>query len=58
MDRYYLGYDLMTGEILTESGLLHGGFTNLLEFIGYCKKEVTIGTMKHCKEALKTAGLV
>ena len=57
MDRYYLGYDLMTGEILTESGLLPGGFTNLLEFIGYCEKEITIGTMNHCKEALKTAGL-
>ena len=57
IDRYYLGYDLMTGEILTESGLLPGGLTNLLEFIGYCEKEITIGTMNHCKEALKTAGL-
>ena len=56
-DRYYLGDDLMTGEILTESGLLPGGFTNLLEFIGYCEKEITIGTMNHCKEALKAAGL-
>ena len=40
IDRYYLGYDLMTGEILTESGLLPGGLTNLVEFIGYCEKEM------------------
>ena len=58
MDRLYNGYDLLTGEIIDEeSDLLPGGFTNLLEFIGYCEKEITIGTMHHCKEALATAGL-
>jgi len=57
MDRFYLGYDLMTGEILEETDLRPGGLTNLLEFIGYCEKEITIGTMHHSKEALAAANL-
>lgn len=60
MDRYYLGYSSIEERVEDddEGALLPGGLTNLLEFIGHCEKEITIGTMQHCTAALWEAGIV
>lgn len=54
IDRFLNSYDVRTGET-TEEGdpdFAPGGLTNLLEVIGDCEKELTIGTMDRTKRAL------
>jgi hypothetical protein len=58
VDRVYEGYDIRTGKMVDEDpGLIAGGLTTLLETIGHCEKEIAIGPLCHCKEALEAKGM-
>jgi hypothetical protein len=53
VDRIYTGYDLRTGQTIDpEAALIAGGLTDLLEFIGHCEAELTIGVMDRTKRSL------
>lgn len=64
MDRYYLNYDFLTGEEAEDDddeetergGLIPGGFTDLLEVIGYCENELFVGAMHNCKISMMGRG--
>lgn len=58
IDRFLNSYDLRTGETTGEGDpdFAPGGLTNLLEVIGDCEKELTIGTMDRTKRALPPEG--
>ncbi|MDP9363544.1 MAG: hypothetical protein M3Q10_04830, partial [Chloroflexota bacterium] len=58
IDRFLNSYDLRTGETSGEGDpdFAPGGLTNLLEMIGDCEKELTIGTMDRTKRALPPEG--
>lgn len=48
-----VGLNRETGEVDTDSmGLLPGGLSDLLEFVGHCEQEVTIGTLHRAKIGL------
>ena len=53
IDRLYLGFDVRTGETVDEEAeLLAGGLTDLLQVIGHCEPELTVGTMDRTKRQL------
>jgi len=58
IDRLLNSYDLRTGETTGEGDpdFAPGGLTNLLEVIGDCEKELTIGTMDRTRRALPPEG--
>lgn len=57
IDRFLNGYDVRTGEMIgeVEPGFAPGGLTDLLQVIGDCEKELTIGTMDPTKRAMPPA---
>jgi hypothetical protein len=53
MDRFYIGFDVRTGETLAgEADLVAGGLTDLLEVVGHCEKELTLGTIDRTVRAI------
>lgn len=53
IDRFYSGFDLLSGEVVDErADLVAGGLTDLLQFVGHCEKELTIGTMHRTAQSL------
>lgn len=53
MDRFYLGFDVRTGEMVdAATELLAGGFTDLLEIIGHYEGELTVGALARTRENL------
>ena len=53
MDRFYLGFDVRTGETVDEGAdLFAGGLTDLLEIIGHFEEEVTIGALDRTRRRL------
>ncbi len=57
VDRIYEGYDIQTDENNPDCGLIAGGLTRLLDTIWHYEKEITIGTIHHCKSKLNEVGL-
>lgn len=58
VDRVYEGYDIKGNRMVDEdAGLIAGGLTALLETIGHYEKELKIGSLCGCKEALEAEGL-
>jgi hypothetical protein len=59
MDRWFYGYDIASGEGEGKGYLsvYPGGLSNLLMIIGYCEKELTIGTMDRTKRLMPPAVL-
>lgn len=58
IDRIYEGYDIQTGEMISDqAGLIAGGLTSLLEVVGHYEKEIRVGTLHRCKAVLEAAGL-
>ncbi|MDP8908638.1 MAG: hypothetical protein M3N47_05875 [Chloroflexota bacterium] len=53
MDRFFRGYDFRSGLTSGEETELNpGGLTALLEVVGHCEKELTIGTMAAAAKGL------
>ena len=50
IDRSYTGFDVLSGAVIDEDAdLIAGGLTDLLEVVGHCEKELSLGTMDRTK---------